>query len=178
MSPATHITSPAADPADVRSPRGARLSPTQVSRMDRLYRDYAPRLVTLVAHALHRRRDEVEDSCQFAWTVLAHRPDVLDGCSPRGWLVTVAVHQQLAESRRNPPPTEWTDRRAAAPLDELLEAREALRMVAGLRPVRRRVFERRLAGLTYDEIAAEQGLTYTNVNRQITRSRAELRAAA
>ena len=67
---------------------------------------------------------------------------------------------------------------AAPPLEDLLEARAALRGVAELRPVRRRVFERHLAGLTYHEIAAELGVTYTNVNRHVTESRAELRAAA
>jgi DNA-directed RNA polymerase specialized sigma24 family protein len=44
--------------------------------------------------------------------------------------------------------------------------------------VRRRVFERHLAGLSYHEIEAELGVSYTCVNRQVTESRAELREAA
>ena len=44
--------------------------------------------------------------------------------------------------------------------------------------MRRRVFQRHLAGLSYHEIETELGVTYTNVNRQVTESRAELRAAA
>jgi RNA polymerase sigma factor (sigma-70 family) len=155
-----------------------RLSPAAAARMDRLYREYASRHVGLVASMVHRRRHEVEDCCQFAWAVLARRPDVLDGPSVRGWLVAVAVHQYVAEARRAPLSAERLDRHCGPPLEDILDAREALRMVAALRPVRRRVFERQLAGLSYAEIAAEQGLTYTNVNRQITESRAELRAAA
>lgn len=158
--------------------RPPRLSAETSRRLDRLYRDYASRHVAAVARALGRRRDEVEDCCQFAWATLARRPDVLDGPSARGWVVAVAVHEYIADARRAPLPTEWLDSQCAPPLDVVLDAREALRMVAALRPVRRRVFERKLAGLSYTEIAAEQGLTYTNVNRQITESRAELRAAA
>jgi RNA polymerase sigma factor (sigma-70 family) len=169
---------PALRPFDADRARQTWLSPVTAARLDRLYREYASRLIALVAHTVHRRRDQVEDSCQYAWAVLARRPDVLDGPSVRGWLVTVAVHQYIADARRTPVPVDVIDRRAGLPLDDAVEAREALRMVAALRPVRRRVFERVLAGLTYQEIAAEQGLTYTNVNRQITKSRAELRAAA
>jgi hypothetical protein len=51
----------------------------------------------------------------------------------------------------------------ADPFDDVLEARALLHMVARLRPVRRRVLERRIAGLSYAEIAAELGITYTAV---------------
>ena len=123
-------------------------------------------------------RARVEDGCQRAWAILLRRPDVLDGPSPRGWLVTVARRACLRELRDAPLPLERAPEPAAPRLDDLLEARAALRQVAALRPVRRRVFERHLAGLSYDEVAAELGVTYTNVNRQVTESRAELRAAA
>jgi RNA polymerase sigma factor (sigma-70 family) len=174
------MSPPRAPHARVRAARAPRLSPSAdaSARLDALYRDYAPRLMRVVGHILGRRRDEVEDGCQYAWTVLARRPDVLDGPAPRAWLVTVAVRECLAESRRGPLPIEIVDREVAPPLDDVLEARAALRQVAALRPVRRRVFERHLAGLSYAEIVAEQGVTYTSVNRQITESRAELRAAA
>jgi RNA polymerase sigma factor (sigma-70 family) len=152
--------------------------PVAAARLEALYRDFAPALLGIVARSLHRPRAAVEDGCQQAWAVLARRPDVLDGPAPRAWLVTVAVHECIAEARRAPLPVDPLSEPVAPALDDLLEAREALRLVAKLRPVRRRVFERRLAGLSYTEIAAEQGLTYTNVNRQVTESRAELRAAA
>jgi DNA-directed RNA polymerase specialized sigma24 family protein len=56
-----------------------------------------------------------------------------------------------------------------------VEAREALRAVAGLRWRRRRVLELRLAGYSYKEIARMLGATYTNANRHVTEGWAELR---
>jgi DNA-directed RNA polymerase specialized sigma24 family protein len=158
--------------------RPMRLSPAASARLDALYRDYASDLVRKVARHVRCRRDEAEDACQFAWAVLARRPDVLDSPTVCAWLKTVAVHECIADRRDAPVPTDTLeDWSVAPPLDDLLEAREALRLVAQLRPVRKRVFERRLAGLSYAEIMAERGVTYTNVNRQVTESLAELRAA-
>jgi RNA polymerase sigma factor (sigma-70 family) len=59
-----------------------------------------------------------------------------------------------------------------------VEAREALRALAGLRWRRRRVLELKLAGFSYREIMELLGVTYTNVNRHLTEGRAELRRAA
>ena len=56
-----------------------------------------------------------------------------------------------------------------------MEAREALRLLAGLRWRRRRVLELQVAGYSYQEIAERLGVTYTNVNRHVTEGRAELR---
>jgi RNA polymerase sigma factor (sigma-70 family) len=69
------------------------------------------------------------------------------------------------------------EERVEAPVDVELavEAREALRALAGLRWRRRRVLELRAGGYSYKEIAAKLGVTYTNVNRQLTRGRSELR---
>ena len=110
--------------------------------------------------------------------ILARRLDVLDGPAPRAWLMVVATRGWIYATRRNPIPFEWVPEPAAPPLEDLVEARETLRAVGELRPVRKRVFERHLAGLTYPEIQAELGVTYTNVNRHVRESRAELRAAA
>jgi RNA polymerase sigma factor (sigma-70 family) len=70
--------------------------------------------------------------------------------------------------------------RVPAPVDTELavEAREALRALAGLRWRRRRVLELKLAGFSYREIMERLGVTYTNVNRHLTEARAELREAA
>ena len=56
-----------------------------------------------------------------------------------------------------------------------IEAREALRSLSALRWRRRRVLVLQAAGYSYKEIAELLGITYTNVNRQITAGRAELR---
>jgi RNA polymerase sigma factor (sigma-70 family) len=70
--------------------------------------------------------------------------------------------------------------RILPPVDTELavEAREALRALAGLRWRRRRVLELKLAGFSYREITQILGVTYTNVNRHLTEARAELREAA
>ena len=117
-------------------------------RFDALYREFAPKLIGIVASRLRCPRGQVEDACQEAWAILARRPDVLDGPAPRAWLVTVAIHEYIRAVRRAPKPLEQIPERAGPPLDDLLDARAALRQVARLRPVRRRVFERHLAGLT------------------------------
>ena len=174
-----HSTSPrAAGRRSASDHRRAALSADAAARIEALYREHAAELVRIVAAVVGRRRHEVEDACQFAWAVLARRPDVLDSPTARGWLTTVAINEWRAEAGRSPLPVDHLDYRPGPPLEDVLEARAALRLVAQLRPVRKRVFERRLAGLSYREIAAEQRLTYTNVNRQITESRAELRALA
>jgi RNA polymerase sigma factor (sigma-70 family) len=164
----------AAWPRAIRSPVPA----SDVERIEALYREFAHSLIVHVAGVLRRPRHAVEDACQFAWLTLTRRPDVLDGPSPRGWLITVALHAYLAEWRSAPVAVEGLDTLEAPPLEDAIEARDALSRVAKLRPVRRRVFERRPAGLSYTEIMAELGITYTNVNRQVTESRAELRRAA
>lgn len=163
-----------------RRPLSASLAGASESeRFEALYRDFAPGLLAIVARGLRQPRAKVEDGCQQAWGILAGRLDVLDGPNPRAWLVTVARNECFREFRNAPAPVaDADDRCPAPPLEDLLEARAALRQVAALRPVRKRVFERHLAGLSYDEIATELGVTYTNVNRQVTESRAELRAAA
>jgi DNA-directed RNA polymerase specialized sigma24 family protein len=64
---------------------------------------------------------------------------------------------------------------AAVDVELAVEAREALRALAGSRWRRRRVLELRLAGYSYKEIARMLGVTYTNVNRHVTEGNAELR---
>jgi len=50
-----------------------------------------------------------------------------------------------------------------------VEAREALRALAGLRwRRRRRVLELKLAGFSYRELMEQLGATYTNVNRHLS----------
>ena len=65
--------------------------------------------------------------------------------------------------------------KAAVDVELAVDAREALRALAGLRWRRRRVVALLAAGYSYREIAEKLGVTYTNVNRQLTEGRAELR---
>src|SRR5919199_4172791 len=86
----------------------------------------------------------------------------------------VGRQEHGAEGGRQPVPVE---ERVEAPVgvELAVEAREALRALAGLRWRRRRVLALRAAGYSYKEIAAKLGVTYTNVNRHVTEGRGELR---
>ena len=95
------------------------------ARIDALYRAFAPVLVGIVARELRRPRAEVEDGCQEAWAILARRPDVLDGPSPRRWLVIVAIHAYIHAVRGAPIALEVLPDQAAPPLEDLLDARRA-----------------------------------------------------
>lgn len=160
-------------------------------QVDKFYREHAQRL----RRALSSFPGTIaEDAVQCAFEKLCQRADVLATDTVTGWLFTVARNEAIhlcgqdrsaahlarvwdtgsahgVEGVEYDPPSPVT-------IEDQVEARDALRQVAALRPVRKRVFERHLAGLTYEEIVAEQGLTYTNVNRQVVDSRTELRAAA
>jgi DNA-directed RNA polymerase specialized sigma24 family protein len=63
-------------------------------------------------------------------------------------------------------------------IDDILEAREALEILAGL-PYRQRAdLTLLVAGFTYVEIAElTGGRTYTNVNKQLAKARARVRLA-
>jgi DNA-directed RNA polymerase specialized sigma24 family protein len=67
--------------------------------------------------------------------------------------------------------------RGTAPLDidAVLKALEAL---AALRERERRYLALKTAGYSYKEIADRCGVTYTNVNKHLTRARARLRTLA
>jgi RNA polymerase sigma factor (sigma-70 family) len=160
-----------------------------------LFRRHHARLLRLVARDTGASPDLAEDACCFAWLqLLRYQPE-----RERivGWLRVVARHEALRLQRQQwrtrpleVPTREGWDRqtgepltlaeRIPAPVDTELavEAREALRALAGLRWRRRRALELKLAGYSYREITQILGVTYTNVNRHLTEARAELREAA
>jgi RNA polymerase sigma factor (sigma-70 family) len=135
----------------------------------------------------------VEEGCGHAWEqLIRHQPGrerIL------AWLRVVAYHEVLRLNRRkvherslefeltlngsDSPKTSALDQLSALAdphdIETAIEAREALRALAGLRWRRRRVIALRLAGYSYKEIAERLGVTYTNVNRHVTEGQAELR---
>jgi RNA polymerase sigma factor (sigma-70 family) len=149
-------------------------------------------LLRLVARDTGAAPALAEDACCFAWLqLLRHQPE-----RERivGWLRVVARHEALRLLRQQwgtrplevPTGAHWDEQtgepltlteRIPAPVDTELavEAREALRALAGLRWRRRRALELKLAGCSYTEIMERLGVTYTNVNRHLTEARAELR---
>ena len=109
------------------------------------------------------------------------------GAEPRqfGWLRTVAIHEayRLAEKGRRDAALEelaeadsmvdgWEALLPAeTDLEEHLEARRALSVLARLPERQRRYLALRVAGYRYDEIADAAGVTYTNVNKHLARAR-------
>jgi len=160
-----------------------------------LFRLHYRRLLRGVGRDVHTVEANVEDAVAFAFLQLCQKPPADPG-SPGGWLRVVARHQALRldrEQRRTDSldaplgrlcdagqePLTLADT-VAAPVDTELafRAREALRALADLRWRRRRVLELKVAGYSYREIQDQLGITYTNVNRQLTRGRKDLRSAA
>lgn len=164
---------------------------------ERLYERRSDKLwFSVRALVLHADNEVISDACAFAWLQLWRHRTTVRHETVVAWLRMVAVREAWrlwteARDHNSLDATSHVDGHedqpgiglGYAPADPItlelqVEARAALRLVADLRPVRKRVFERHLAGLSYHEIEAEQGVTYTNVNRQIVDARREMRAAA
>lgn len=155
-----------------------------------LYGQHAEALRRVVARRVHVSHDLVEEACQQAWLKLLRRqPD--RGPTLFGWLVTVAVREGYRLSARSARDMSLDVRvvrggdgevlvdRFAAPevLDDAVEARRALRALAGLRERQRRYVGLVIAGWSYAEIAEREGVTHSAVNRHLTKGRRRLRAA-
>jgi RNA polymerase sigma factor (sigma-70 family) len=100
------------------------------------------------------------------------------------WLRVVAIREALrllkAQGRQaafdeDPAEPEQAHVAKGADLELALEGREVLRQIAALSPQRARIFSLHVAGLSYDEICAATGYSWTQVNRHITRARARVR---
>lgn len=152
----------------------------------RLYTEHAVPLARSVRRAVNTSDAIIEDACQFAWTqLLRHQPD---RDYVYGWLRTTAIREAWLLSARErrtvsldlpggEAASTWTlaDAIPGTSVDLELDAREALRAVAGLRDNQRYALSRLIAGLSYAEIQAEAGLSYRQVDRHLARARAALR---
>ena len=159
-----------------------------------LFRRYGDWLVRVTRLRLQCSEALAEDACAHAWLQLCRTQPERSESLP-GWLRVVALHEGFRLLRRaarelhaeeilrqeqredgggKPVPLEEIVE-ASVDVELAVEAREALRALAGLRWRRRRVLALRAAGYKYQEIAEMLGVTYTNVNRHVTEGRAELR---
>jgi RNA polymerase sigma factor (sigma-70 family) len=145
-----------------------------------LYRTHALALRAAVRSRIHGSDALVEDACAFAWLqLMRHQPD--RGRGLFAWLRTTAVREAYRLHRKELHAVgDAIDRvpddpDAAAALETQLSAHSALRALATMSTHRQRIFLLHLSGFTYDEIATRLGITFTNVNRHVTRSRAQLR---
>jgi len=152
-----------------------------------LYRRHHRQLERAVARAVNGPPALIEDACQTAWTILLRSQP--DRQSIFAWLRVVAIHEAYrlsVISRRDThldglsaETCDWQEF-VADPhsLDSLLEAREALALLADL-PERQRVdLALLVAGYSYEEIAEiTGGRTFTNVNKHLAKARAGIRLA-
>jgi RNA polymerase sigma factor (sigma-70 family) len=163
-------------------------TPTPRGDEEALYRAHHTRLLRLIARDVSARPQVIEDACAFAWAeLLARQPE---RSSIVGWLRIVARREaiRLAQCDRatvsisgvdiEPPPhRRQSTSSAVGSASDHCEALEALDALAGL-PQRKRTFlTLKVAGYSYDEIAAELGVSWLTVNRQLVRARAAARAA-
>jgi RNA polymerase sigma factor (sigma-70 family) len=159
-----------------------------------LFRRHGDWLVRVTRLRLQCTQELAEDAAAHAWVQLCRTQPERTRKLP-GWLRVVALYEgyRLLRKAGREPLFEDACRQERdsggggqpVPLEEIaearvdvelaVEAREALRALAGLRWRRRRVLALKAAGYRYEEIADMLGVTYTNVNRQMTEGRAELR---
>lgn len=153
---------------------------------DELYRRHHHDLRRAVAHAVNAPRELIEDACQTAWTIMLRAQP--DRTSIFGWLYVVATREtiRLRERERRHlhleamlPDGSWDAVITHAfSIDDILEAREALTILAGLPDRQRADLTLLVAGFSHREIAQMTGgRTHTNVNKHIAKGRARVRLA-
>ena len=145
-----------------------------------LFRQHEIALKAAVRSAVHAPEACIEDACSFAWLQLMRRQP--DRATVFAWLRTVAIHEawKLAARERRDRHLElvpsWDERCPSEPAP-VHEAHAALRLLAELPERQRRYLALFVAGLTYNEIATRCQVTYTNVNKHLTRARANVRSS-
>ena len=173
---------PPTEPAPARPQQ----RPAPCGDEDELYRRHHRDLHRAVAHAVNAPRELIEDACQNAWAILLRAQP--DRNSIFGWLYVVATREafRLCERDRRHnhleatlPAGTWDAVIAeASSVDEVLEVREALEILASLPDRQRADLSLLVAGFSYVEIAEMTGgRTYTNVSKHLAAARARVRLA-
>jgi RNA polymerase sigma factor (sigma-70 family) len=151
-----------------------------------LYQRHHAALVRAVSRVVDAPRELIEDACQDAWDILLRRQP--DRSSIFAWLRVVAIHEAYRLSRSTSSDARLEDLGAADgwealipgiwSLDETIEARAALRLVAQLPEREREDLALLIAGFSYREIAEMTGgRTFTNVSKRLAKARARVRLA-
>ena len=153
---------------------------------DQLYRRHHRDLTHAVARVVNAAPELIEDACQNAWAILLQNQPERGTIFP--WLRVVAIHEayRLSAIERRDTHLEalatmvsWEEVIAdPAAIDNALEAREALRVLAELPARQRDDLALFVAGFSCREIAQlTGGRTYTNVNKHLAEARARIRLA-
>lgn len=151
-----------------------------------LYECHRRDLERAVARVVNGSRELVEDACQNAWAIMLRAQP--ERTSIFGWLYVVAVREahRLSSLERRAVRLEELGESGSweavvadtVPIEDVLEAREALAILADLPERQRTDLVLLVAGFSYREIAAlTGGRTYTNVNKHIAKARARVRLA-
>ena len=151
-----------------------------------LYGRHHDDLRRAVTHAVNAPRELIEDACQTAWTIMLQTQP--DRTSIFNWLYLVATREAFRLCQREqrhlhleamlPKGSRDAVIADVFSIDDILEARDALAILAGLPERQRADLTLLVAGFSYREIAAMTGgRTYTNVNKQIAKGRARVRRA-
>jgi DNA-directed RNA polymerase specialized sigma24 family protein len=151
-----------------------------------LYRRHHSNLQRAVGHAVNAPRELIEDACQNAWTMFLRAEP--SRASIFGWLFAVATREaeRLCEAERR-----YTHLEAVLParsrealiadalsIDDILEAREALDILASLPDRQRKDLTLLVAGFSYAEIAEMTGgRTFSTVRKHLAKARACVRLA-
>jgi RNA polymerase sigma factor (sigma-70 family) len=156
-----------------------------VINIDVLYSRISPSLQHIVETDVRASDALIEEACQVAWTRLVES-EVKSGAA-LAWLVTTAVREALRQINRARTEVsldemiengdELAGGSAIGP-EELVERREQLRVIDALPCRQQRMLLLQGAGFSYEEMAEREGCTVRTIERQLSRGRAALRAAA
>jgi len=151
-------------------------TPDLACSAEELFRAHNEQIVRTLQRKLGISRELAEDAAGLAWLqLLRTRPT---GDRLVGWLYTVAKHEAfnlVARTRREVPVDHTALIATVRELDESIDARDALRVIADLKPQQRLVLWLRAEGHSYNSICSLTGRTYTWVNRHISEGRRALR---
>ena len=148
-----------------------------------LFERHAARLLRVVRGAIGGRHHVAEDACSFAWLQLLRTQPEREATF--AWLCVVAVNEARRLLKGQARQAELDEDDVASlpspagkgtDLQLTIEVREALEHIAELSAQQVRIFSLHVAGLSYDEICAATGYSWTQVNRHMARARWRVRA--
>jgi RNA polymerase sigma factor (sigma-70 family) len=151
-------------------------TPDLAHSADQLFRAHNQKLVSMLQRRLGISREVAEDAVGLAWLQFLRTQPAGDRLV--GWLYTVAKHEAFAllgRARREVPVESTTLIATVREFDDSIDARDALRVIADLKPQQRLVLWLRAEGHSYNSICTLTGRTYTWVNRHICEGRRALR---
>jgi DNA-directed RNA polymerase specialized sigma24 family protein len=165
-------------------PAPAATSPALRGDEDDLYRRHHHDLRRAVTHAVNAPPELIEDACQNAWTIMLRAQPARTSIFGSLYVVATRETFRLCERERRHihletilPNGSWDAVIADAfSIDDILEAREAVTILAGLPERQRTDLTLLVAGFSYREIAHMiGGRTHTNVNKSLVKARRRIR---